>query len=199
MHKLAVLACLLLPIHAALAQDQGREVAGPRAVLDYRDRPPAENRHLEERLDTLLPALMEETNLDMWLVLNREYAEDPIYFSLVPPADVCGSSHDDACVSSRRRRGRSFDRQPLSARRIRMRQCGKAATSIRSGRRWANSSFPWTRHASASMRLVTGRLLMVLPMHLHQRLLEVLPETYADRPGVGGRACRPLGRDADAQ
>ena len=58
MRKLAVLACLLLPTHATLAQDQGREVAGPRAVLEYRDRPPVENRHLEERLDTLLPTLM---------------------------------------------------------------------------------------------------------------------------------------------
>ena len=84
MRKLVVLACLLLPTQATLAQDQGREVAGPRAVMEYRDRPPVENRHLEERLDALLPALMEETNFDMWLVLNREYAEDPIYFSLVP-------------------------------------------------------------------------------------------------------------------
>ncbi len=84
MRKLVVLACLLLPVQVTLAQDQGREVAGPRAVLEYRDRPPIENRHLEERLDTLLPALMEETDIDMWLVLNREYAEDPIYFSLVP-------------------------------------------------------------------------------------------------------------------
>ena len=83
MRKLAVLACLLLPTQATLAQDQGREVATPRAVLDYRNRPPVENRHLEDRLDTLLQALMQETNLDMWLVLNREYAEDPIYFSLV--------------------------------------------------------------------------------------------------------------------
>ena len=84
MRKLAVLACLLLPAQAPLAQDQGREVAGHRAVQEYRDRPAVENRHLEERLGTLLPALMEEANLDMWLVLNREYAEDPIYFSLVP-------------------------------------------------------------------------------------------------------------------
>ena len=47
MRKLAVLDFLLLPIQATLAQDQGREVAGPRAVLELRDRPPTENRHLE--------------------------------------------------------------------------------------------------------------------------------------------------------
>jgi Xaa-Pro aminopeptidase len=68
----------------AAVPDQGRVVDGPRAVLPYRERPAVENRHLETRLETLLPALMDETGIDMWLVLAREYAEDPIYFSLVP-------------------------------------------------------------------------------------------------------------------
>lgn len=84
MRMLIVLTCLFLPTQATLASDQGREVVGPRAILDYRERPAVENRHLTERLDTLLPSLMDETELDMWLVINREYAEDPIYFSLVP-------------------------------------------------------------------------------------------------------------------
>ena len=70
MRKLVVLGCLLLSTQATIAQEQGREVAGPRAVLEHRDRPPVENRYLEERLETLLPALMEETKLDMLLVLN---------------------------------------------------------------------------------------------------------------------------------
>jgi len=39
---------------------------------------------LRERLERLLPRLMAEADLDMWLVLNREYAEDPVYFTLVP-------------------------------------------------------------------------------------------------------------------
>ena len=39
---------------------------------------------LRERLDTLLPKLMRETGLDMWLVINREYNEDPVYLTLVP-------------------------------------------------------------------------------------------------------------------
>jgi hypothetical protein len=43
-----------------------------------------ENRILTERLEHLLPALMTEAGLDMWVVVNREYAEDPVYFSLVP-------------------------------------------------------------------------------------------------------------------
>jgi Xaa-Pro aminopeptidase len=53
-------------------------------VLSHRDRVEPENQMLNQRLQTLLPQLMEETGIDMWLVLNREYAEDPVYFSLVP-------------------------------------------------------------------------------------------------------------------
>lgn len=53
-------------------------------VLSQRDRVEPENQMLTQRLQTLLPELMAETDIDMWLVLNREYAEDPVYFSLVP-------------------------------------------------------------------------------------------------------------------
>nr|WP_070959153.1 M24 family metallopeptidase [Hyphomonas sp. Mor2] len=84
-----VILCLALLSASALANaqgvfDQGREVVGERAVLEFRDRIAPENEMTRDRLETLLPVLMEETGLDMWLVINREYAEDPVYFSLVP-------------------------------------------------------------------------------------------------------------------
>ena len=63
---------------------QGRVIPEPGAVLSQRQRPPVINRVLEDRLENLLPRLMRESGIDMWLVLNREYAEDPVYFSLVP-------------------------------------------------------------------------------------------------------------------
>ncbi|MDT8319413.1 MAG: M24 family metallopeptidase [Xanthomonadales bacterium] len=63
---------------------QGREVSATPAVLPLRERPAVENRMLIDRLETLLPKLMRETGIDMWLVLAREYAEDPVYFTLVP-------------------------------------------------------------------------------------------------------------------
>ncbi|MEM1151255.1 MAG: Xaa-Pro aminopeptidase, partial [Pseudomonadota bacterium] len=71
---------------AATAQDadQGRFVEGPFAIVEHRDRMTPENDMVADRLENLLPALMEETDLDMWLVINREYAEDPVYFTLVP-------------------------------------------------------------------------------------------------------------------
>ncbi|MFQ5527510.1 MAG: M24 family metallopeptidase [Thermoanaerobaculia bacterium] len=87
--RLHRIACLLATSFVLLAEvgeaaEQGRIVPGPGAVLPERQRIEPVNRALEERLDSLLPRLMRETDLDMWLVINREYAEDPVYFSLVP-------------------------------------------------------------------------------------------------------------------
>jgi len=77
--------CFAAPHVAAQERfEQGRIVTGERAVLDFRDRIAPENEMTRDRLETLLPILMDETGLDMWLVINREYAEDPVYFSLVP-------------------------------------------------------------------------------------------------------------------
>ena len=64
--------------------EQGRELAGPGVVLPERERPGAVNRMLEERLETLLPRLMRETGIELWLVIAREYNEDPVYLTLVP-------------------------------------------------------------------------------------------------------------------
>jgi len=63
---------------------QGRIVDSVGAVLAPRDRVAPENGMLQERLDALLPQLMKEADLDLWLVIAREYAEDPVYFTLVP-------------------------------------------------------------------------------------------------------------------
>ncbi len=87
---------------AAAGFAQGRVVDTVGAVLAPRDRVAPENRMLQERLDTLLPQLMKEADLDLWLVIAREYAEDPVYFTLVPQP-----SH-----SARRTTMLIFDRQP---------------------------------------------------------------------------------------
>lgn len=84
------LACvgLVLALYPGLAQadgaDQGRSIDAPGAVLPERQRIEPVNRMLRDRLDHLLPELMRETGIDMWLVINREYAEDPVYLTLVP-------------------------------------------------------------------------------------------------------------------
>jgi hypothetical protein len=64
---------------------QGRLVpAAVQRVLPERERPAVVNRLLKDRLENLLPRLMREAGLDMWIVINREYAEDPVYLTLVP-------------------------------------------------------------------------------------------------------------------
>lgn len=84
----ALLFAALASIQAAGAAEfsQGRQLqsADDFSVLASRERVGVENRILTERLELLLPQLMAETKLDMWLVINREYSEDPVYFTLVP-------------------------------------------------------------------------------------------------------------------
>ncbi|WP_374602540.1 M24 family metallopeptidase [Arenimonas sp.] len=75
---LALLLCLPAPALAAPDSPAMPRLLAPEARIEV------ENQILAERLETLLPRLMAETNLDMWLVLSREYAEDPVYFTLVP-------------------------------------------------------------------------------------------------------------------
>lgn len=39
---------------------------------------------LKDRLENLMPKLLKETGVEMWLVICREYNEDPVYKSLTP-------------------------------------------------------------------------------------------------------------------
>ncbi len=65
--------------------EQGRVIApAGHAVTLSRERIAPENSMLIDRLQNLLPQVMAEADIDMWLVLNREHGEDPVYFTLVP-------------------------------------------------------------------------------------------------------------------
>ena len=39
---------------------------------------------LEDRLDNLLPKLMEREGLEMWIIISREYNEDPVMKTILP-------------------------------------------------------------------------------------------------------------------
>jgi Xaa-Pro aminopeptidase len=64
--------------------DQGYEVPRPPAVLALAHQRSQINAALTERLEDLLPRLMRECGVQMWIVANREYNEDPVYRTLVP-------------------------------------------------------------------------------------------------------------------
>ena len=79
-----LLASLLTGTGLASAAEQGRVIVNEPVILSEYDRIEPENRMVADRLENLLPGLMEETGIDLWLIINREYAEDPVYFTLVP-------------------------------------------------------------------------------------------------------------------
>jgi hypothetical protein len=53
-------------------------------ILPLRAQAEIRNRWLRERLDTLLPELMQRTGDAMWIVAAREYNEDPVIMTLLP-------------------------------------------------------------------------------------------------------------------
>ncbi len=54
-------------------------------ILSLKERARVIEEIQKDRFDNLLPNLMEETGIDMWVIITREYNEDPIIKTLLPP------------------------------------------------------------------------------------------------------------------
>ena len=87
--KNVFLVCALLT--ATLAVRPSSAPAGDRPatdsglrILTLREQAERINGWLETRLSSLLPGLMRRTGIDMWIILSREYNEDPLYFTMAP-------------------------------------------------------------------------------------------------------------------
>jgi Xaa-Pro aminopeptidase len=52
-------------------------------ILNARERAATENRILAARLDTIIPAIMREQGVDLWLMVAREYFEEPVVASML--------------------------------------------------------------------------------------------------------------------
>jgi len=67
-------------------------IASAASAADVPAVPPLREQHrirqdwLKTRLEKVLPALMRRHGVSMWIVCNREYAEDPVFLSLVSPS-----------------------------------------------------------------------------------------------------------------
>ncbi len=53
-------------------------------ILPEKERAKIVDEILEERLDSLLPILMKREDFDMWVVISREYNEDPVLKTMLP-------------------------------------------------------------------------------------------------------------------
>ena len=53
-------------------------------VLTHREQAPLVRRWIAERFDTVLPALMRREQIDMWIIVSREYNDDPVFRSMAP-------------------------------------------------------------------------------------------------------------------
>ena len=53
-------------------------------ILPLRDRAKVEDDLLKYRLDTLVPTLMRREGIDAWVIISREYNEDPVLKTMLP-------------------------------------------------------------------------------------------------------------------
>ena len=75
---------LISAVFVLLLAASVKSVNADLAVEPYERRPVVQNQFLEERLTALLPTLMRESQIDMWIVIAREYNDDPVFLSLAP-------------------------------------------------------------------------------------------------------------------
>ena len=79
-NRLRLMSAVVVLVLGALSQSVNADLA----VESYERRPIVQNQLLEERLTELLPTLMRESQIDMWIVIAREYNDDPVFLSLAP-------------------------------------------------------------------------------------------------------------------
>src|SRR5207249_8101981 len=53
-------------------------------VLTHREQAPLKHQWVEQRFKTLLPTLMRREGIDMWVIVSREYNDDPVFASMAP-------------------------------------------------------------------------------------------------------------------
>ncbi|MCA9737265.1 MAG: M24 family metallopeptidase [Gemmatimonadota bacterium] len=69
----------------AAAQLPRPEPAAPSTrVLTHREEAPIIHARIQERFRTVLPELMRREGIDLWLIVSREYNDDPVFRSMAP-------------------------------------------------------------------------------------------------------------------
>ena len=76
----------ILILTAATAPLAAQEVRDPEmpTILPLGERAKVEDAWLQQRLDTIVPELMRRDAVDMWIIVAREYLEDPVAKTMLP-------------------------------------------------------------------------------------------------------------------
>lgn len=77
MNKIFITLLLLLLTFPLAAQDYPQ-------ILSMKERAVVIDELLKDKVNTVLPSLMEQTEIDMWIVVSREYNEDPVIRTFLP-------------------------------------------------------------------------------------------------------------------
>ena len=72
------LSILCVPIQSNSAEDLSNR------ILPLREQAKIEDKILHERLDTIVPLLMRREGIDAWILIAREYNEDPVLKTMLP-------------------------------------------------------------------------------------------------------------------
>ncbi|WP_421830376.1 M24 family metallopeptidase [Larkinella sp.] len=78
-HRLLSLFLLLFSACGLAAQP-----LSPSTILNERERARVVDEILEDRFNNLLPQLMRREGIDMWVIISREYNEDPVLKTMLP-------------------------------------------------------------------------------------------------------------------
>jgi Xaa-Pro aminopeptidase len=83
MKKLICLVFLALGLSSAAWTGSPTDYPADR-VLTHREQAPLVRGWIEKRFETLLPGLMRREGIDMWIIVSREYNDDPVFRSMAP-------------------------------------------------------------------------------------------------------------------
>jgi len=73
MRNIIVLCCVVLLSQTLYSQ-----------ILPLQKRAEVIDEVLKDRFDNLLPSLMDRADIDMWVLISREYNEDPVLRTMLP-------------------------------------------------------------------------------------------------------------------
>jgi hypothetical protein len=75
------------PAPYAMSEIEQQAPAMP-PILSARERAEVENRILAARLDVVVPAIMRQEGIDLWLLVAREYFEEPVVASMLDASNM---------------------------------------------------------------------------------------------------------------